>query len=143
MKITKLPRRNGMNIVVIGAGALGFYFGSRFQQAGANVSFLVREKRFSQIRKNGIHISSTQGDYRLKEPKLILTPDEIDSCDLVFLSVKGYHLSGTLDHVKKLVEKGAYVLPVLNGIEHIPVLQEYVGKSYVLGGLVSIIDTLY
>ena len=131
-----------MDIVVIGAGALGGYFGARFQQAGANVSFLVREKRFSQIRKNGIHISSTQGDYKLQEPRLILNTDEIETCDFVFLSVKGYHLSGTLDHVKALVNKGAYVLPVLNGIEHIRVLQDFVGKSRVLGGLASIMATL-
>jgi 2-dehydropantoate 2-reductase len=131
-----------MDIVVIGAGALGAYFGARFQQAGANVSFLVREKRFSQMKKNGIRISSTQGDYHLQEPKLILSPDEIESCDFVLLSVKGYHLSGTFDHVKALVDKGAYVLPVLNGIEHIRTLQDYVGKSRVLGGLASIMATL-
>lgn len=131
-----------MDIVVIGAGALGAYFGARFQQAGANVSFLVREKRFTQIKKHGIHISSTQGDYQLPEQQLILSSDEIDACDLVFLSVKGYHLSGTLEHVKTLVEKGAYVLPVLNGMEHIRVLQDYVGKSNMLGGLASIMATL-
>jgi len=131
-----------MNITVIGAGALGAYFGARFQQAGANVSFLVREKRYSQIKKNGIHISSSQGDYQLQEPKLILHPDEVETCDLVLLSVKGYHLSGALNHVKGLVEKGAYLLPVLNGIEHIGILQDYVGKARVLGGLASIMATL-
>jgi 2-dehydropantoate 2-reductase len=131
-----------MDIVVIGAGALGAYFGARFQESGANVSFLVREKRFSQIRENGIGISSTQDDYEIQEPNLILNPDEVGTCDLVLLSVKGYHLSGTLDHVKALVEKGAYVLPVLNGIEHIRILQDYVGKSHVLGGLASIMATL-
>ncbi|MFA1821849.1 ketopantoate reductase family protein [Virgibacillus oceani] len=69
--------------------------------------------------------------------KLILSPDEMDHADLIFLSVKGYHLNRTLDHVKALVEKGAYVLPVLNGIEHIPIVQAAVGKSHVLGGLAS------
>lgn len=130
-----------MEIVVIGAGALGSYFGGRFQQAGANVSFLVRENRLTQIRKNGLHISSTQGDYRIQDPKLILSPEEVEECDLVLLSVKGYHLSGALPHVKAFVEKGAYVLPVLNGIEHIRVLQD-IGKRHVLGGLASIMATL-
>jgi len=131
-----------MNIVIIGAGALGAYFGARFTQAGANVSFLVREKRYTQIRKNGLHISSVQGDYRFQEPNVILSPDEVETCELVFLSVKGYHLSGALEHVKALVNKGAYVLPVLNGMEHIRILQDRVGKEHVLGGLASIIATL-
>src|SRR5699024_12433062 len=96
-----------MRIVVIGAGALGAYFGGRLEEAGAEVTFLVREKRAEQIREHGIHINSTQGDYTLENPKVITDVEEITSVDLVFISVKGYHLQGTLDNLKQLTEKGA------------------------------------
>lgn len=131
-----------MRIVVIGAGALGAYFGGRLEEAGAEVTFLVREKRAEQIREHGIHINSTQGDYTIKNPNVITDIEEITSVDLVFVSVKGYHLQGTLDSLKQLTEKGAHVLPVLNGIEHIGMLQEQLGKDAVIGGLCFIIATL-
>ncbi len=131
-----------MHIVVIGAGALGAYFGGRFEEAGAKVTFLVRKKRAEQIQNHGLDIKSTKGDYAIKNPKIVTNASEIDAADLVFLSVKGYHLKGAMDDVKQLVEKGANVLPVLNGIEHVSVLQEQLGRDAVLGGLCFIIATL-
>lgn len=131
-----------MHIVILGAGALGAYFGARFEEAGAEVTFLVRERRAEQIRKHGIHINSTQGDYTIQNPKIITDAAEVESVDLAFLSVKGYHLQGALESLKQLTEKGAHVLPVLNGIEHISILQEQLGKANIIGGLCSIFATL-
>ncbi|TRM11693.1 2-dehydropantoate 2-reductase [Lentibacillus cibarius] len=131
-----------MHIVVLGAGALGAYFGGRWMESGADVTFLVREKRAAQIRENGLKINSTQGDYELESPQVVTDPNDIQAADLVLVSVKGYHLDGTLDYLKSLKKKGAYVLPVLNGIEHIRTLQNELGKECVLGGLAFIFATL-
>ncbi|GGK02149.1 2-dehydropantoate 2-reductase [Lentibacillus kapialis] len=131
-----------MRIVVLGAGALGVYFGGRWIEAGADVTFLVREKRAAQIKENGLKINSTHGDYEIKDPHVLTDPGEVESADLVLFSVKGFHLEGALDHLIALAAKGAYVLPVLNGIEHIGILQERIGKEYVLGGLSYIFATL-
>ncbi|MFD2044306.1 ketopantoate reductase family protein [Ornithinibacillus salinisoli] len=131
-----------MKIVVIGAGALGAYFGARFEEAGADVTFLVRENRAKQIQDNGVTINSATGNYTFNDPKIVTDVAEIDSVDLVFLSVKGYHLEGTLESLKELKKKGAHVLPVLNGIEHISILQAELGKDFVIGGLSFIMATL-
>ncbi|MGG1572909.1 ketopantoate reductase family protein [Fictibacillus sp. NRS-1165] len=131
-----------MKVVVFGAGALGVYFGGRWLQAGHQVSFLVREKRKKEIEEHGLYIHSVQGDYRLNEPDLILRPKEVESCDLVLLSVKGYHLEEALPILKQLVEIGARILPLLNGIEHIYKLQDELGEEAVIGGLAFIIATL-
>lgn len=131
-----------MNIVVVGAGALGSYFGARFQEGGANVTFLVREKRAEQIRQNHIAVQSKLGDYTITNPEFATDATEIDKVDLVFVCVKGYHLPGTLDNLKELVRKGAHVLPILNGMEHISYLQDQLGKDAVIGGLSFIIATL-
>lgn len=131
-----------MHIAVIGAGALGLYYGGRFQEAGAKVTFLVREKRAEQIKENGLHIKSAKGDYTIENAEITTKAEEIADPDLVLLSVKGYHLPGTLDDVKILADKGAFILPVLNGIEHIGILQQAVGKDAVLGGLCFIMATL-
>ncbi|MGP4060785.1 ketopantoate reductase family protein [Halobacillus sp. H74] len=131
-----------MKIVVLGAGALGAYFGSRWEEAGHEVINLVREGRAKQIEKNGLTLHSEMGDYKVSEPKIAQSPEEIDNPDLVFLAVKGYHLPGTLEWLKTLVKKGAKVYPVLNGMEHINTLQQELGEEAVLGGLSYIIATL-
>lgn len=131
-----------MRIVVLGAGALGVYFGGRWIEAGADVTFMVREKRAAQIKEKGLKIESTHGDYEIKDPHVITSPSEIESADLVLFSVKGFHLEGALDNLIALASKGAYILPVLNGIEHIKILQERIGKEYVIGGLSYIFATL-
>lgn len=131
-----------MDVVVIGAGALGSYFGARLSEGGANVTFLVREKRAKQIVSNHITVKSTQGDYTITDPQIATNASEIETVDLVLVCVKGYHLQGTLEDLKELTKKGAHVLPILNGIEHISYLQDQLGKDAVIGGLSFIIATL-
>ncbi|ARI78389.1 ketopantoate reductase family protein [Halobacillus mangrovi] len=131
-----------MKIVVLGAGALGAYFGGRWQEAGHEVVNLVRDGRAEQIQKHGLQLHSEMGDYLVPEPKIATSPEEIEDPDLVFLAVKGYHLHGTIDWLKNLVEKGAKVFPVLNGMEHISILREELGEEAVIGGLSYIIATL-
>ncbi|WP_042220454.1 ketopantoate reductase family protein [Oceanobacillus manasiensis] len=131
-----------MKVVIAGAGALGGYFGARLHETGAEVTFLVREKRAAQLKEQGLHISSKQGDYTIKQPNITTDVSSIPEADLVLAGVKGYHLDGILDPLKVLSEKGAYVLPVLNGIEHIELLQQHLGKEAILGGLSFIIATL-
>lgn len=131
-----------MDIVIIGAGALGAYFGSRFHEGGANVTFLVREKRAKQLQEKGIRVTSPKGDYEITDPKIVTDAKEIEHADLVLVTVKGYHIQGTVNSLKTLTQNGAYVLPILNGMEHISMLQDQLGKDFVLGGLSFIISTL-
>lgn len=131
-----------MNVVVIGAGALGTYYGARLEEAGAKITFLVREKRAKQIKEHGLHVKSTQGDYSFNNPHVETDVNNISEVDLVFLSVKGYHLQGAIEVLKHLTKMGAHVLPILNGIEHITTLQNKLGSDAVIGGLSQIIATL-
>ncbi|MBO0998014.1 2-dehydropantoate 2-reductase [Bacillus sp. SD075] len=131
-----------MNIVIIGAGALGSYFGGRLQQAGQDVQYLVRKNRAKQLKENGISITSPHGNYQFNDLHISENVSDIDKVDLVILAVKGQHLQGTLTDLKVLVEKGAKVLPLLNGLEHISILQDELGDEAVLGGSAFIIATL-
>ncbi|WP_257349883.1 ketopantoate reductase family protein [Pseudalkalibacillus decolorationis] len=132
-----------MKIIIVGAGALGAYFGARWHEAGLDVQFLVRNQRAEQLKENGLLVQSTQGDYKISQPILVKTADEIDRADLVFLAVKSYHLNDDLfSTLQTLVRKGAKVLPILNGITHIDALRDKLGEEAVLGGLSHIISTL-
>ncbi|MGE6377659.1 ketopantoate reductase family protein [Peribacillus muralis] len=131
-----------LNIVVMGAGALGCYFGGRLQQSGQHVQYLVRKNRAKQMMENGIAITSPHGNYQFNELHISENVHDIEKADLVILAVKGQHLQGALADLKVLVEKGAKVLPLLNGLEHISILQNELGEEAVLGGSAFIIATL-
>ncbi len=132
-----------MNILVHGAGALGVYFGGRLLEAGQNVSFFVREKRAIQIKEEGLKINSPEGNFESKDITVYTVPEQVQNIDLVILAVKGYHLEQVIPQVQRIIERTeAFVLPLLNGMEHIEKLQQAVGKEKVLGGFASIIATL-
>ncbi|SDO74267.1 2-dehydropantoate 2-reductase [Paenibacillus sp. yr247] len=131
-----------MKITVIGAGAVGGYFGARMMEAAIDVTFLVREKRAEQLQKTGLRIHSNFGETHLQNLQLATHPDDIKACDLVIVAVKNYQLPNAIDSIRPLVAKGAKVLPLLNGIEHYAVLKEALGVDAVMGGMCQIIATL-
>ncbi|GAB3042717.1 ketopantoate reductase family protein [Virgibacillus ainsalahensis] len=132
-----------MNILVQGAGALGVYFGGRMLEAGQDVSFFVREKRSAQLKKEGLKINSPVGNFEKRDITVYTSPEEVKNIDVVLLAVKGYHLDQVIPQVQMIVRQtGAFVLPLLNGVEQLERLQQAIGKEKVLGGFASIIATL-
>lgn len=132
-----------MNIIVHGLGALGGNFGGRLLEAGLNVSFFVREKRAEQIKKEGFKIFSPEGNFESTNVKTYTKLEDVKEADLILFAVKGYHLDYALPQVVQMVKQtNAFVLPILNGIEHIEKLQQAVGAEKVIGGFAQIIATL-
>jgi 2-dehydropantoate 2-reductase len=131
-----------MRITVVGAGAVGGYFGGRMLEAGLDVTFLVREKRAEQLRHTGLLIKSHQGDASIQNVKMAFRAEEIEACDVVIIAVKNYHLEQVIEQIRPLVNKGAKVLPLLNGVEHFEILQQSLGKEAVMGGVCQVIATL-
>lgn len=131
-----------MNIIVYGAGAVGAYFGGRLLESGVNVSFFVREKRANELKKEGLKIFSPEGNFE-SDVNIYTKVDEVKQADLILFAVKGYHLEQAIPQVKQIVEQtNAFILPILNGIDHIEKLQQAVGKEKVIGGFATIIATL-
>jgi 2-dehydropantoate 2-reductase len=130
-----------MNIVVIGAGAIGGYFGGKLVNAGIPVTFLVREKRYKQLKERGLRIESVHGDFTV-QPHCVLAAEEVENPDLVLLAVKNYQLEGTFSDLKCFVERGAKILPLMNGVQHIDQLVAVFGRERILGGLCYIETTL-
>jgi 2-dehydropantoate 2-reductase len=123
-----------MRILIVGAGAVGGYFGGRLSQAGRDVTFLVRPSRAKQLGQDGLRIVSTHGDAVLM-PKLI-TADAIDTpYDLVFLSVKAYALESAMNDFAAAVGPETMIFPVLNGMRHIDLLTKRFGEHAVIGGV--------
>src|SRR5205807_4304783 len=126
-----------LRILIVGAGAVGGYFGGRLAQAGRDVTFLVRPSRTKQLGRDGLRIVSPHGDVVLT-PKLI-TADKIDTpCDLVFLSVKTYALETAMNDFAAAVGPETMIFPVLNGMRHIDLLTKRFGEDAVIGGVCQV-----
>jgi 2-dehydropantoate 2-reductase len=124
-----------MRILIVGAGAVGGYFGGRLAQAGRDVTFLVRPKRAEQIQAQGLRIlSPMHGDFTAR-PKTITAAQIVSPYDIIFLSVKSYDLAGAIDDFAPAVGPRTVIIPVLNGMHHMDVLTERFGKNAVLGGV--------
>jgi 2-dehydropantoate 2-reductase len=123
-----------MRILVVGAGAVGGYFGARLAQAGRDVTFLVRTKRMEEIKAKGIQIVSPHGDLTL-HPKAITASQITSAYDVILLGVKSYTLSTAMDDFAAGVGPETSIVPVLNGMRHIDLLAARFGTQAVLGGV--------
>lgn len=131
-----------MKVLVLGAGAVGGYFGGRLVEKGEDVTFLVREKRQEQLKKNGLVINSVHGDFKTSNIKTITQEQQNDTYDLIILSVKAYHLENAIGSIKPFMHETTTLLPLLNGIDHIGILQNEFGEERIVGGLCHIESTL-
>ncbi len=125
-----------VRILVLGAGGIGGYFGGRLLQAGRDVTFLVRARRAEQLRRTGLIIRSPSpaGDAQLPDPPLVLADRVKEQFDLILLSCKAYDLDAAVRSIAPAVGPNTRILPLLNGMRHLDVLEEKLGKDAVLGG---------
>ena len=128
-----------MRILVLGAGAIGGYFGARLVEAGSDVSFLVRPARAARLAAGGLRIASGRGDF--DAPVRAVTTAH-RRYDLVVLSCKAYDLDAAIAAIAPALGPRSRVLPLLNGMAHLDALDAAFGAERVLGGLCHISATL-
>ena len=131
-----------MRILVVGAGALGGYFGGRLKEAGRDVTFLVRPHRAEHLAKTGLIVRSPKGDINIPAPPTVLAENISAPFDLILLSCKAYDLQGAMDSFAPAVGANAAILPLLNGMKHMDLLAARFGVGAVLGGQCIISATL-
>jgi 2-dehydropantoate 2-reductase len=123
-----------MRILVIGAGAIGGYFGGRLLQAGGDVTFLVRPRRAAQLAKTGLVIRSKLGDAELPKPPTITANALREPFDLILLSLKAYDLAAAIESFAPAIGPNTAILPLLNGMAHLDTLAQRFDSGAVLGG---------
>ena len=122
-----------MRLLVLGAGAIGGYFGGRLVEADADVTFLVRPKRREQLQRDGLRIESTLGNVQL--PVKTVVADEVEPVyDLILFTCKAYDLDSAIDAVAPAMRGSCAIVPMLNGLSHLTRLDERFGAAQVLGG---------
>src|SRR5262249_9783197 len=130
-----------MKILILGAGAIGGYFGARLHQAGADVTFLVRERRAAQLRDRGLVVRSPHGDFDVS-PQWTVGADGKSPFDLRILACKAFDLDAAIRSIHPAVGPSSHVMPLLNGMAHLDRLAGAFGAERVLGGSCAIPATL-
>lgn len=92
-----------MRFLIVGAGALGSYFGARLLAAGRDVTFLLRPRRAAQLAQTGLVVRSPRGDLQLPAPPHVLAGQITVPFDVVLLSCRAHDLESTMDAVAPAV----------------------------------------
>jgi 2-dehydropantoate 2-reductase len=131
-----------MRILVVGAGAIGGFFGGRMLEAGRDVTFLVRPRRAAELADAGLVIKSPNGDATLENPPTVQADKLTEKFDVVLLSCKAFDLDDAIKSFAPAVGPQTAIVPLLNGMLHLDVLDRRFGSERVLGGLCAIAATL-
>jgi 2-dehydropantoate 2-reductase len=128
-----------MKILVVGAGAVGGFVGSRLADAGHRVTFLVRPSRVARLRAQGLTIV-TDGESSAVPADVITAADLGTVYDAVVLAVKGDAVDSVLDDIDAAVGPGTPVVSFLNGLRPVEQLQRRFGPATVGGVLRLVVE---
>jgi 2-dehydropantoate 2-reductase len=124
------------SIAIVGAGAVGGYYGARLAQRGHDVHFLLRGD-YDAVQRNGLTVESCDGDFRIP-PETVRAyndPRRIPAVDLVIVTLKSTSNDQLDPLVRPLLHEHTAVLTLQNGLGNEDRLAELFGARRVLGGM--------
>jgi 2-dehydropantoate 2-reductase len=119
---------------VIGTGALGGYYGSRLQQAGMEVHFLLH-RDYNHVHRHGLRIESVDGDFALPRVNAYQNAADMPPCDVTLVALKATqnHLLPKL--LPSPAKNGGIVVVLQNGLGVDEAAAQIIGPEKVVGGL--------
>jgi 2-dehydropantoate 2-reductase len=125
---------------MVGAGAVGGYFGTRLAQGRQTVSFLARGATLAALRTTGLRVESIAGDAHLSPVQATDDARAIGPVDLVLVTVKAWQVREVAPALRPLLGDATCILPLQNGVEAADELGQSLGQDRVLGGLCKILS---
>lgn len=129
-----------MKILILGVGGIGGYFGAHLIRAGADITYLVRAHRKALIDTAGLSIETPRGNF-VVYPKTVTADNVKAEYDLILLAPKSYDQEDALKSLAGALGRGV-VLPFLNGLDHLELLDQRLGRECVAGGVAHIAATI-
>ena len=124
-----------MNVLVMGSGAVGGYYGGVLRHAGNEVTFVARGDHLAAIRERGLRVDSvTSGNFTV-EADATARPDASLRPELVLFCVKGYDNATAIDLLRPVVREDTTVLTLQNGIGSGAQLADAFGEHKVMLGV--------
>ncbi|MFQ5989038.1 MAG: 2-dehydropantoate 2-reductase [Candidatus Methylomirabilales bacterium] len=126
-----------MRVAVMGAGAVGGYFGALLHRGGVEVTFVARGPHLEAIKARGLQIKSTQGAFMV-QAKAVGDPTEIGAVDLILFCVKSYDTESATRQCLPIIREGTVILSLQNGVDNEEKIAEFAGEQKTLGGVAYI-----
>jgi 2-dehydropantoate 2-reductase len=127
-----------MRIVVIGAGGVGACFGGELARAGHDVTMFARGAHLDVLRQRGVTVRTPEGEFTAPVAATNAVA-ELPSADLAVIAVKSYSLTDIIPVARTVADRGADVLPLLNGVTAADeLIAGGVPRHNVLGGLARV-----
>lgn len=124
-------------ILFVGAGSVGGFFGAHLAKNNANVSFLLRPKTLEAVKRNGLTIRSAGGSFTVRPP-VASDARELPKPDLIVLGVKAYDLDEVMDQIEPILTEKTVILTLQNGIDTEDRLIARIHRDCVVGGVAYI-----
>ena len=128
---------NATSVAVVGANAVGCYYGVRLAEAGYDVRFLVRHG-FDAVRKDGMRITSHLGDFHLESPTLARSAEELAEMgpvDWLIVALESYDLDQLARLATAVLGADSRILAIVNGIGIEDDIAEQLHRYGIFGGL--------
>ncbi len=122
------------SVAVIGAGAVGSYYGARLAQAGHDVRFLLR-RDYEAVAARGLRVESHHGDFVLERPSIARDPADIGPVEWVLCGLKATSLDDAPALIRPCLGPETRVLAIMNGLGIEEALAASLGSERIFGGL--------
>ncbi|WP_433685746.1 2-dehydropantoate 2-reductase [Nocardia sp. CA-119907] len=126
-------------VLVLGAGSIGSFVGGKLAAAGADVTFVGRQRTVDEISAAGLRLTDLDGgDVTVAGDavRVATTPEDVGSADLVLVTVKSAATSAAVRDLDGKIRPGTVVLSLQNGIGNDAVIREILPTCVVLAGMV-------
>ena len=127
-----------MRIAVMGAGAVGGYFGARLAAASNDVVFIARGRHLAAIRQEGLNLESPQGNLQIRDALFTDDPTQVGVVDLVLFCVKSYDTDPTAANLASLIGDRTIILSLQNGVDNADKIAQRWGNERTLAGVVYV-----
>ncbi len=129
-----------MRIAVVGAGAVGGYFGGRLAKAGNDVHFIARGAHLTAMSGHGLRVRSVRGDFAIPSDQLVVTDDprDVGPCDFVLFTVKSFDTLEAAGSLSPLLGSHSAVISFQNGVGNEELIAAKIGAEHVVGGVALI-----
>jgi 2-dehydropantoate 2-reductase len=125
-------------IMMVGGGSVGGYFGAHLARHHSHVSFLLRSKTQAVVEKNGLTIRSAIGESFTVRPPSASNPHDLPQPDLIILGVKAYDLDEVMAQIEPILKSDTTILSLQNGVTIEDTLKMRFGRERVVGGVAFI-----
>ena len=127
-----------MRIAVMGAGAVGGYFGALLAKAGHDVAFIARGEHGAAMQSQGVRLEGPRGDLVIRTIEVVDDPARLAPCDVTLFCVKAYDTESAALAIRPLIARGGVVISLQNGVDGQDRIGRVIGDDCVMGGLAMV-----